>query len=701
MPENQPCPTCGAPIPADAPLGHCPNCLLGLGFGPPPGASTGLETTRFGDYELIKPIGRGGMGVVYRARQISLKREVALKMLSPQSSAFPSVVERIRLEAEAAASLHHPHIVTIHDVGEHEGRPYFSMELIEGPGLDRFITAEGFTLAISNGPEKRHGPQAAAARLLAKIARAVDYAHKHGVLHRDLKPANVLIDAAGEPHLTDFGLAKVLGRERTSGTDSGMVMGTPAFMAPEQASGETKRVSTAADIYSLGAILYAMLTGHPPFHAATPLETLRQVAEEEPKHPSSFNAAVDRDLATICLKCLEKEPRRRYGTAEALAEDLERWLRREPIEARPVRAVGRLWRWCRREPTLAGMAAGLFLLLASSAVLGLTLYKGEKRRLGESEQIRLRQLSALQNRIEREWNTEGSTGVRITAEELALKGKRVLTTDGSEVVVALGVSTARRDSKPVRVFERYAPLLNYLQTNLATRPGPQVLLELHVYNDHANACEGLLKGEVQVLRCDPATYVLMRQMDTHITPLVQQTDRGRPELHGVIFTRTNTGIDRLEDLKDRSFTFGTPDSFITSYLPKAELVAAGLTALSFRLVTNVVNGLVPTAVRKGPVDAGAARWEDVAPLIKVGAPLRILREVRSPHVPWVAASKLDPAIGAAIRDHLLALRDIDLLAAVDPELTAFHSAHPSDYDALEQQVEQAKLFDQPPAQAPK
>jgi ABC-type phosphate/phosphonate transport system substrate-binding protein len=443
-----------------------------------------------------------------------------------------------------------------------------------------------------------------------------------------------------------------------------------------------------------------MLTGHPPFHAATPLETLRQVAEEEPKHPSSFNAAVDRDLATICLKCLEKDPRRRYGTAEALAEDLDRWLRREPIEARPVRAVGRLWRWCRREPKLAGMAAGLFLLLAASAVLGLTLYQREKDRLTKSEEAKARQLSALLNRVVREWDKEGSTGVRITAEELALRNKRILTMDGSEIVVALGLSTARRDSKPVRVIERFAPLLEYLQTNLATRAGPQVLLELHIYAGHASALAGFLKGEVHLLRCDPASYVLIRQKDPRIIPVVQQSDRGRPEQVGVIFTRADTGIARLEDLRGRSFTFGSPDSAITWYLPKAELVAAGLTARELRPATNMVTGLVPTFVRTGRLDAGAADSGDVTDLIKAGASLRILKEMRCPHWAWVATPKLDPAIRQAIQEYLLALHDIDLLAAIDPSLTAFSPAGPSDYDALERQMEQAKRFDQPPVQGP-
>jgi len=690
MPDNQSCPTCGAPIPADAPLGHCPNCLLGLGFGPPPGAATDLATTRFGDYELIKPIGRGGMGVVYRARQISLKREVALKMLSPQSSAFPSVVERIRLEAEAAASLHHPHIVTIHEVGEQEGRPYFSMELIEGSGLDRFITPGGLAFDHSYPQDKRHGPQATAARLLGQIARAVDYAHKHGVLHRDLKPANVLIDAAGEPHLTDFGLAKVLGRERTSGTDSGMVMGTPAFMAPEQASGETKRVSTAADIYSLGAILYAMLTGHPPFHAATPLETLRQVAEEEPKHPSSFNAAVDRDLATICLKCLEKDPRRRYGTAEALAEDLQRWLRREPIEARPVRAVGRLWRWCRREPALAGAVAGLFMLLMAVAVLVMSLQQRGRDR-AKAIQDSDRQLATLLDRMEEEIKEKGES--RISPAELARVGKREFTPEGTEKEVALGLDSPW--SKPGRCLQCFGPLVNYLQTNSAAGQSEPVLFALHLYTRYQDVVAGLRKGRVDLIRCDPASYVLLRRKDTNHTLLVRQTCGDRHGLDGMIFTRADAGITRLEDLKGRSFAFGDQDSTIGHYLPRAALVACGLHASHLQSITNLPSFAVVTAVRKGQVDAGVARADQAADAIQAGARLRVLQELPSPPFVWLAANRLDQRITQALKEGLLSLRDTNVLAALDYRLTGFEPVRASDYDELERQIEQSKQFDAP------
>jgi formylglycine-generating enzyme required for sulfatase activity/predicted Ser/Thr protein kinase len=308
------------------------------------------------DYELLSEVARGGMGVVYRARQRSLNRVVAVKMILAGHLASDEDVQRFRSEAEAAANLQHPNIIAIYEVGESDGQHFFSMQFVEGRSLAELI---------------REKPLSAeeAATVVVTMAEAVDFAHGQGILHRDLKPSNILIDAGGTPHLTDFGVAKRLCSDSQL-TSTGTIIGTPSYMPPEQASG-TREIGAGADVYSLGAILYELLTGRPPFTAQRPTDVLLQVLNVEPVSPRVLNPSVAQDLSTICLKCLEKAPERRYASALALAADLRRWLAADPISARPIGRWERGWRWCKRNPGIAALTVVL-LVVAVGAFVGVT-----------------------------------------------------------------------------------------------------------------------------------------------------------------------------------------------------------------------------------------------------------------------------------------------------------------------------------------
>jgi serine/threonine-protein kinase len=471
------CGKCGAKIFADAPQEYCSACLLETGLGllveeidetlnsgraRPAPALSGVEggapkmtaraariMTDFGDYELLEEIGRGGQGVVYRARQKSLNRTIALKVIGLGHWATEAHLKRFRREAEAAASLDHSGIVPIYEVGERDGSCYFSMKLVEGGQLDEVVKREPM-------PVRR------AVELIAKLARTVHYAHEHGILHRDIKPGNILLDQKGEPHLTDFGLARLVETESTV-TRTMEVLGTPSYMAPEQAVGNNAAVSHATDVYGLGAVLYQLLTAHPPFSGGTTYETIKLLLDTEPRQPRLLNPKVDRDLSIICLKCLEKNPQRRYSSALALAEDLERWLKHEPIRAKPSGFFmhGRKWLW--RNPITAVLIASLVALVAA---VGAIIWKSELVRRPIPASIAVLPFLDLSQAKDQEYFCDGMSeeildalakidGLRVVARtsSFSFKGKNA---NASEVGKKLNVENVlegslRREGNRIRI----------------------------------------------------------------------------------------------------------------------------------------------------------------------------------------------------------------------------------------------------------
>jgi tetratricopeptide (TPR) repeat protein len=384
------CLECGSPLPNLEAGGVCSICALrgALAAGvetqiheasreadePAADAMPLASGHKFGDYEILEEIARGGMGVVYKARQISLDRVVAIKMLLPGLSS-PEYLRRFRIEASATAGLQHPHIVSIHEVGAWQGRPFLVMDYVEGPSLAQWIAKA----------DRKPADFKESARLLKAVAEAVQYAHEHGILHRDLKPSNVLVDRLGQPRVTDFGLAKRFERE-SQVTLSGRVLGSPSYMPPEQAVGNRGKVSSRSDVYCLGATLYHILTGRAPFQGDNPADVLHQVLTSEPVAPRLLNPGIPRDLETICLKCIEKEPARRYASARLFADELGRFLDDRPSLARPVRAPEKIWRWCHRKPLVASLA----LILAVSLALACWFWWQARLSSGQLAQERMR-----------------------------------------------------------------------------------------------------------------------------------------------------------------------------------------------------------------------------------------------------------------------------------------------------------------------
>jgi eukaryotic-like serine/threonine-protein kinase len=378
-PETWRCPECGTELPVDLPHGVCPRCVLTetelaplpeldeeWNFGDP-----GTLPRTFGNYVLIERISQGGMGVVYKARQVNMHRHVALKMLLMGPHSSPELIRRFRVEAVAAGSLSHPNIVPVHEVGMHEGLQFIAMDYVEGPTLASLV-------------KEKPLPVRRAVQYMVKVADAIHYAHRRKVLHRDIKASNVLVGENDEPHVTDFGLAKRYGEGDSAtvfgGTEDGQVLGSASTMSPEQATGMQSQVGPRSDVYSLGALLYHLVTGRVPFAGESIGQTLRMVETQDPIAPRLLNPSLPLDLETICLKCLEKDPAKRYGSAEEFRDELQRFLRHEPIIARPVGAMEKTWRWCGRNPELSGAIATAAVLFVAGFVVSVwQWYRAEDR----------------------------------------------------------------------------------------------------------------------------------------------------------------------------------------------------------------------------------------------------------------------------------------------------------------------------------
>ena len=695
MTEDSRCQRCGLTLTGQLVGDLCANCLLKLTLEPPPVETLGLDESPavlagsihvryFGDYELVEEIARGGMGVVYKARQVSLNRIVALKMILAGDFSSAAMIERFQTEAEAAARLEHPGIVPIHEIGAHEGQHYFSMRFVEGGTLTKAMAREKFT------PRR-------AVELMAKVARAVHHAHQRRILHRDLKPGNILLDPAGEPLVADFGLAKILERDSTL-TQSAVAIGTPSYMAPEQAAGHTKQLSTAADVYSLGAIFYELLTGRAPFRGPTPAETMRQVMEVEPQRPRLLNSGVDRDLETICLKCLEKNPQRRYGSAEALAEDLERWLRCEPVLARPTSRWETARKWVRRQPVIATLAASVALLLLTvaigSALFAWNLSEKEAKlaaALEGREALLAFGQADLNRALDEMWGHPDIASITITSEKRSFlmgdKPRHPAAYPGVAIPLTFGVYTFQ---KPSVMAKKFAPLLAALEESTALRLRRPVRMDCVIYRSYTKGHEALLSGAVDFMRVGPASYLLMKQKRPGISLLVAEEN----VIDCEIFTRADSGIETLNQLRGKRFAFGDPESTFGTYLAQVALLRAGIRAVDLNVTSQHFpsHDEVGKAGKSGGYAAGSAHVVVIDPSFKVRVLHKFTNVLR---MPFIVRDGLAPAVAQALKDGLLAQRSPSVLTNLVPKLTGFREVSDQDYDPLREDLKLASQFGEP------
>lgn len=701
------CPDCGQPILADQ--GLCPQCVLSgaleLGADRMELPRVPRASRRFGDYELIELIGRGGMGVVYKAHQFSLNQDVALKMVLESRASSSRAIRRFQLEAEVAARLRHPNIVRIYHIGEEDGDVFFTMELIAGESLSRLLARGEFRAPLVGLTRlELRTRQVRIARLMAKTARAVQYAHEHGVLHRDIKPGNIIMDSHDEPHLTDFGLA-LLADEEVGLSDSRAIAGTPAYMSPEQARGD--KLTAASDTYSLGIILYELLTGRVPFQGATPVDTLRQVTDLEAASPAQLTKGqVDADLATICVKCLEKNPVARYATAKGLADDLERWIAGEAIHARPVGDFERVQRWVRRNPAGASFIAVLVFGIVVTMMLAVQLRhsqreaeKGEKVARQRAEAI----LAGIIAGIERLWPDPNRKFEYISSEQLSAfldEPKREVDYDAPYLRLTMGVSVTEN---PLSQVSKYAGPFAEIENRMTARLGQRVLLDLKLFKYKTDKVEETMSagpGMVNFSSVGPLAYVKAKSIQPGLIAIARD-ENSKP---AVFFARKGMGITNLSQIAGKRVAFGSPGATI-SLMGKVQLARAGVygvdlaewrhwsgksnfltkvSTVGLRLASlerSHSHAAAIASVTNNLADIGVARREYAQDLTKHW--LEIVSSFESPPQLWVASTNIEPAVVEAFREALISTKTIEFLGGPERrQISRIVAVDDSYYDSL-------------------
>lgn len=578
------CLRCGRSVPVDAPAGQCPGCLLAVGRNQDPllpGTSNlpGLLAVGqlVGDFVLERQIGTGAMGMVYEARHHRLKWRVALKFLRDSAVASPRQLFEFENEAKSIARLDHPNIVGFHGMSEINGQPYICMELVEGESLREGISRGDFRIAsAADADADTRGRQVRIARLIARLARALDHAHRRRVFHRDIKPANILVDRTGQPQLTDFGLA-LIGRDptgssrRKSSSSNDDIAGTPAYMSPEQAFG--KKVTEASDVYGLGAVLYELLTGVPPFRGTTVYETMQWVKELPPKPPRKVNPLIARDLEVICMKALEKDPRRRFISAAAMADDLEAWMDHKPIQARPVGSAIRGLNWMRRNRMGTALIAVLLLAFIGTLTL-LAIVEDQKRRYEMQQALLFGEKS---KQLSLEWQDPEKRSLRILSTDLAILDSRIPTDAPDALRVSFGMIVK---DDPINNAQNLAMLFSDVQMSLQRALNRNVQLDFVAIKGGTNRDNPLRENDLDFMLLEPADYLLLRASDPGMTAFAQIADIAQ----GIWIARSNSSIASLAQLRDRILGLPeVPQSMVIR--AKSRLVDAGLMRGDFRSVT--------------------------------------------------------------------------------------------------------------------